>query len=448
MNHKLIALSFILMSSLVNIRCGDELDVEPNNSIDAGNALKTSADVEALTVGAYDALGDIDVYGGNIQMDAELLGDNGELFWDGTFVAPGEIWTKSMLINNDQAEATWVDSYETINICNNVLANLDLVTEDRRDRIEGEAKFIRGTVYFELVRSYARTWTDGDPSANPGVPIITEPTTPANANTKISRNSVAEVYDLVIDDLTSAEALLPEDNGFFATTYAASAILSRVYLMQNNYSLAAEAASRVIESGLYELTDNYADAFNKGSQEGSNATPEDVFAIQINSQDGTNDMNTYFASSDYGGRGDIYIELAHFELYEPNDDRLNLFYDDERTGKWNNQFGNVNIVRLAEMYLTRAEANFREGTDVGDTPLNDINLIRERVNLDPLVVLTLDDILLERHLELAFEGHLIHDIKRTQSNVGDLSYDAPELIFPIPLREININPELEQNDAY
>jgi hypothetical protein len=284
MNHKLIALSFILMSSLVNIRCGDELDVEPNNSIDAGNALKTSADVEALTVGAYDALGDIDVYGGNIQMDAELLGDNGELFWDGTFVAPGEIWTKSMLINNDQAEATWVDSYETINICNNVLANLDLVTEDRRDRIEGEAKFIRGTVYFELVRSYARTWTDGDPSANPGVPIITEPTTPANANTKISRNSVAEVYDLVIDDLTSAEALLPEDNGFFATTYAASAILSRVYLMQNNYSLAAEAASRVIESGLYELTDNYADAFNKGSQEGSNATPEDVFAIQINSK--------------------------------------------------------------------------------------------------------------------------------------------------------------------
>jgi hypothetical protein len=159
-------------------------------------------------------------------------------------------------------------------------------------------------------------------------------------------------------------------------------------------------------------------------------------------------MNTYFASSDFGGRGDIYIELAHFELYEPNDDRLNLFYDGERTGKWNNQFGNVNIVRLAEMYLTRAEANFREGTSVGDDPLNDINLIRERVDLDPLVTLTLDDILLERHLELAFEGHLIHDIKRTQSNVGDLTFDAPELIFPIPLRELNINPDLQQNDGY
>jgi hypothetical protein len=100
------------------------------------------------------------------------------------------------------------------------------------------------------------------------------------------------------------------------------------------------------------------------------------------------------------------------------------------------------------MYLTRAEANFREGTAIGDEPLNDINLIRQRVDLDPLATLTLDDILLERHLELAFEGHLIHDIKRTQSNVGDLPFDAPELIFPIPLRERNINPDLEQNDGY
>ena len=204
----------------------------------------------------------------------------------------------------------------------------------------------------------------------------------------------------------------------------------------------------MIESGEYQLTQRYADAFNKGSQEGANATTEDIFSIQINSQDGINDLNTYFASSDFGGRGDIYIELAHFDMYEPEDDRLNLFYDDERTGKWMNLFGNVNIIRLAEMYLTRAEANFREGTAVGADPLDDINFIRARVNLDPLASLTLEDILLERRLELAFEGHLIHDVKRTRSDVGDLPFDAPELIFPIPLRELNINPDIGQNDAY
>lgn len=438
----------VLTTSIFLFRCGDQLNIEPDTSVDESLALRTSVDVEALMVGGYDALGDIDLYGGNIQMDAELLGDDGELFWDGTFVAPGEIWTKSMLINNDQAEVTWLDSYKAINICNNVLANLDLVTENLKEQIEGEAKFIRGVVYFELVRSYAKTWTDGDPAANPGVPIVTEPTTLENAYLKIGRSSVADVYEFVINDLLAAEELLSEENGFFATTYAASAILSRVYLMQNDYAKAAASASRVIESGMYELTNEYHEAFNKGSQEGNNASSEDVFAIQVNAQDGVNDMNTYFASSEFGGRGDIYIEVAHFELYEENDDRLNLFYDDERTGKWKNQFGNVNIVRLAEMYLTRAEANFREGTTIGDQPLNDINLIRERVLLDPLATLTLDDILRERHLELAFEGHLIHDIKRTQSDVGDLPYNAPELIFPIPLRELNINPELGQNDGY
>jgi starch-binding outer membrane protein, SusD/RagB family len=445
---KIITYTLLVLSFFCWTGCGDQLDVEPANSIDEATALKTSADVEALLVGAYDALSDVDVYGGNIQMDAELLGDNGELFWDGTFVAPGEIFAKSMLITNDQAQLTWLDSYRTINICNTVLANLATVTSDRIERVEGEARFIRAIVYFELVRSYAKTWTDGNPASNPGVPLVTVPTTAQNYAAVVTRNSVAEVYDFVIDDLTKAETLLPESNGFFGTTYAASAILSRVYLMQNDYAAAAEAASKVIESGEYDLADSYADAFNKGSQEGGNATPEDVFSIQINSQDGINDMNTFFASSDYGGRGDIYIEAAHFELYEENDDRLNLFYDDERTGKWNNQFGNVNIVRLAEMYLTRAEANFREGTTIGDEPLNDINLIRARVNLDPLDDVTLDDILLERHLELAFEGHLIHDIKRTQSNVGDLPYNAPELIFPIPLRELNINPTLGQNDGY
>jgi starch-binding outer membrane protein, SusD/RagB family len=442
---KITILSFLFIASLLWISCGDQLDVAPNNSIDDASALKTSADVEALMVGAYDALSDVDVYGGAFQMNAELLGDDGELLWDGTFVSPGEIFSKSILINNEQVELSWLDSYKTINICNNVLANLAIVSADRRERIEGEAKFIRGTVYFELVRWYGRTWTDGNPATNPGVPLITSPTTTLNMSTKVPRSTVADVYARVIEDLTNAEALLPEENGFFATTYAASAILSRVYLMQNDYAAAAEAANKVIESGVFELTRTYAEAFNKGSQEGSNATSEDVFSIQINSQDGINDMNTYFSTT---GRGDIYIEAAHFDLYEADDDRLNLFYDDERTGKWENQFGNVNIVRLAEMYLTRAEANFRESTSLGAKPIDDINLIRTRVELDSLVALTLDDILLERHLELAFEGHLIHDIKRTQSDVGDLPYNAPELIFPIPLRERNINPDLEQNEGY
>lgn len=431
--------------------CADNLDVSPVDNVNADDALKTSADVEALVVGAYDAMGDGDLLGGNMQRDSELLGDDGDIFWDGTFVAPGEIWTKSMLITNDQAETTWLDAYRAINTCNLVLDNLDLVVEAKKETVEGDAKFVRGLLYFELVRLYAKTYTDGNPASNPGVPLILTPTSLDNLDESksVTRASVAAVYQQVLSDLTDAEALLPEDNGFFANTYVASAILSRVYLMQNNYADAAVAADRVIESGYFSLLDDYADNFNKTSAgPGSTTSSEDVFSIQVTDQDGINNLNTFFADADYSGRGDIYIEPQHFDRYESGDERLDLFYYDYRTGKWNNQYGNINIVRLSEMYLTRAEANFREGTALGADPVDDINIVRERVGLSPLGALTIDDILNERWLELAFEGHLLHDLKRTQRSVGALAFDADELVFPIPQRERIINPGLSQNPGY
>jgi hypothetical protein len=440
------------MAVAMFVSCTTKLDVAPADRVNVDDALKTSADVEALMVGAYDALGDGDVLGGNMQRDAELLGDDGDIFWDGTFVAPGEIWTKNIQITNDQAETTWLDSYRAINICNTVLANLDLVVDAKRDQIEGEAKFVRGLVYFELVRLFGKTWVDGDPDNNPGVPVVLDPTTADNLAevSTVSRNSVSEVYQQVLDDLTEAESLLPEENGFFANTYVASAILSRVYLMQNEYTLAAESADRVIQSGYFELLDNYEDNFNRTSAGvGSTTSLEDVFSIQVTNQDGVNNLNTFFADSDYSGRGDIYIEPQHFERYEPDDERLNLFYYDYRTGKWNNQFGNVNIVRLSEMYLTRAEANYRTDQSIGATPESDIDVIRSRVGLGPLVEgIDLGAILNERRLELAFEGHLIHDLKRTKSSVGEFSFDANELVFPIPQRERIINSNLDQNPGY
>lgn len=441
MNMKNINRKIFSLVVLTMCAAGCSLDIEPANTIDQSKAISTSGDVEAILVGAYSSLGDGDLYGGSILRDAELIANddnNSELFWDGTFVAPGEIYAKSILLTNDQAEATWLDAYRTINITNVVLANIDIVTPDKQDKVEGEAKFIRASMYFELVRTFAKTWVDGNPSVNLGVPLLLEPTTD-----KVSRSTVAAVYTQVIEDLLSATTLLPESNDFFVNKYAAHAMLSRVYLMQNEYAKAAEQASLVIEDGGYSLEENYADAFN---HESPGSSSEDIFSMQVTAQDGVNDMFTFFAS---GGRGDIYIEPAHFDLYEAGDDRLNLFYDDERTGKWDNIFGNVNIIRLSEMYLTRAEGNLRSGSSYGDTPVNDINVIRERVGLDPFTTVTIDQILHERHLELAFEGHWIHDLKRTKRSIGTIEYNANRLVFPIPLRERNINPDgLAQNPGY
>jgi hypothetical protein len=193
----------------------------------------------------------------------------------------------------------------------------------------------------------------------------------------------------------------------------------------------------------------YADEFNN-----DNNTTEDIFATQITPQDRFSSMTEFFSVPEFGGRdGDIDILDAHLNLYSDTDQRKALFFignGAERCGKWNNQYGVINLIRLAEMYLIRAECNIRLSTNIGDTPLADYNVIHTRAGLDPAVSVTLDDILYERRLELAFEGFKIHDVRRLHETVASYPYNDPKLLFPIPDREIQANPNLkpQQNPGY
>ncbi|MDX2306496.1 MAG: RagB/SusD family nutrient uptake outer membrane protein [Microscillaceae bacterium] len=446
---KNINLMYLFAGLLILSSCDKRLDIEPAQSISPEEALSTSKGVQATLIGAYASMGDADVYGGRVYVAPDLLADNGDVTWSGTFQGLTQIFNKEIPIDNGFVEDTWLDSYEVINVANNVLSAIDVVIEADQERVEGEAKFIRGSIYFELIKLYAKTYQDGSPASNPGVPIVLEPTRGVTEGP--ARNTVEEVYTQIIADLTDAEGLLPESNGFFANKYAATAMLSRVYLMQGNYAAARDAADRVISSDEFELVDYYPDEFPYPGQVRVDNTSEDIYAQQVSDQNGTNSLNQFYASSADGGRGDIQIENQHLDLYEDDDERLDLFFNDDgsiRTGKFSNVFGNVKIIRLAEMYLTRAEANFRLGTSVGATALEDINTIRDRVGLDDLTALTLDDILKERYLELAFEGQFLHDIKRTQGSVGNLPWNSPKLVYPIPQRELIVNPNLVQNEGY
>jgi starch-binding outer membrane protein, SusD/RagB family len=448
MKSKIINIFFITATMLAG--CSKALDTIPTQSISESDALKTSSDVQVALVGSYSDLGASDIYGGRAFVNPDLLGDNNELIWSGTFQGMTQIFNKSIPIDNGFITNTWLTAYKTINDVNNVLSALNVVVATDKSRVEGEAKFIRGLAYFDLVRLYAKAWNDGTPANNPGVPLILTPTRSITAASKVARNKVSEVYDQVIKDLTDAEADLPATNGFFATKYSAAAILARVYLQKGDYSNAIQAANRVIMSGKYSLNGNYGDEFPfspNGPTSISN-TSEDIFAIQVNATQGVNDFNTFYSSN---GRGDITIDDNHLNLYEAGDDRLNVFYDDGGsiyTGKFENAYGNVHVTRLAEMYLIRAESNFRLGTAAGATPLADVNTIRARVLLPPLVTVTLNDILKERKLELAFEGFTLHDVKRLQGTVGALPWNSPKLIYPIPDRERKVNDKLTQNEGY
>lgn len=439
------SLTALLLAAASLSSCNKKLDIEPVNQVSAEKALQNSDDVEAALIGAYTALGSASLYGGQIQFLSELLGDNGELQFVGTFGYPKEFFSKIVLPQNGAVASAWTEAYRAINSANNVLANISKVTAAKQPRVEGEARFIRGSLYFELVKLYAKSYNDGNPQSNPGVPLVLTPTTTITESSKVSRNTVAEVYAQILADLTAAEQKIPTAGSPFyaATKYAATGMLARVYLQQGNFAEAAAAANRVIRSGNYSLTPTYAAEFNTPGN-----TSEDVFDIQVTSQSGVNDLFTFFSESGRGG--DVEIQQSHLDQYETGDARRALFdKSDTYTLKFEQQYANVKVIRLAEMYLIRAEANFRNNTVLGATPLADVNRIRTRARLAPLAALTsVAPILKERHLELAFEGFTLADAKRNKMSIGSIPYNADRLVLPIPRRERDVNLNLTQNPGY
>lgn len=444
------------------ISCKKQLDLKDPQGLTPADALATDANIKRVLQGGYDALSSGNMYGGNVQMFADLMGSNGELSWVGTFNNYREVWGKNLLTTNTLVSGTWGAGYNAINIANNVLANIDKVTAADKNRVKGEALFIRGTMHFELVRLYAKDYTDGSPATNPGIPIMTIPTNSSAEITKPSRNKVSEVYAAVIADLVEAETLLPTTNTVFATKSAAAAILSRVYLQKADYAAARDAANRSITNATGKsLLPVFMNNFNQAAN-----TAEDLFAIQVNDQDGANNLQLFYSVDIFGARdGDIEVDAIHLALYEAADQRKTITnnpgattpfntafyikYGANRTTKFRDLYKNVSVIRLAEMYLTRAEANFRLGTSIGDSPLNDVNRIRSRAGLTPLIAIaSVNEIYLERRKELAFEGFSVHDAKRFKRTIDGMPWNDNMLVFPIPFREINANSSLTQNPGY
>jgi len=451
-----ILFAFVLMTILSS--CKKALEINPVDTIEQKNALLTSKDVEGALVGAYADLGNRNFFGGRPFLMADFLANTNAIEWFGTYEELTQAINKSLLKTNTFVDNVWASGYTAINDANNVIAAIDKVDAAKKNRVEGEAKFIRGAAYFELVRLFGKAYNDGTPNVNPGVPIVLTPTSTVSESSYVTRASVTAVYNQAITDLIDAEAKLPATNGFFATKSAAAAMLARIYLQMGNYSAAGAAANRVITSGNYHLTNSFLDAFPKMPESGKPAKPgenttEDIFAMQVTTLTGFNGFNEFYGSSTFGGRGDAVISKDWIdETYSADDDRINAFYDDDDlfTAKYGNQYGNVPVIRLAEMYLIRAESNVRlvPAAPIGGvTPLQDLATVRSRAGLTTTSA-TLTDILNERKLEFAFEGFSLHDAKRTQTNIGSLPWNSTKLIFPIPQREIDANKNLVQNPDY
>ena len=212
--------------------------------------------------------------------------------------------------NNGRLSQFWDASYKAIAQSSNIIK---MVGEGQNAEIDsqlGECYYIRGLMYFYLVRTYGRPYYQ-NPESNLGVPIVNG--TPDNVldMTLPDRSTVKETYEQVIADLKKAEELIAEgDNHIRATKGAARAMLSRVYLyMSGTYEnpnrefaqLAVDYADKVINSGDYALLPR--DQFMKYNTFTPENNPETIFAVKR--------LATEFSGSDhYYGVGGMYANIG------------------------------------------------------------------------------------------------------------------------------------------
>lgn len=437
-----------------------KLKVDPSTQVPTEDAGQR---IDLMLVGAYSLLGsggykDVNqggLYGTDLLLNADLLASEGYLSWGGTFTQYKEIQNKQILSTNNSVTRMWQKGYAAINLCNLILLHIGNAPPDKQALYAAEARFIKAVVYFELLRFF------GESSTGWGIPLVSQPTETYEEITFPSRATMEEVYATIISELEIAKTILPKENGTFANRHTATAYLARVFLQKGDYARALTEADTVLQSSNYQLASSVDLAFN------TSHSKENIFEIPqtINNNTGlTDDGLTTFYNCDENttgspGRGDISIDSSFIARYDSTDDRrMRLIYQGDcenasfTSKKWNNPYAAIPVLRLAELYLIRAECNQRLGTSQGATPLEDVNTIRARAHAALLASVSLDSILTERELELAFEGFRIHDFRRTGKKIlsekEEIDYTSGRFVFPIPQSEMNVNKNLIQNSHY
>lgn len=350
-----------------------------------------------------------------------------------------------ILPGNTGIDGIWTSAYEAINVANSVIDAVpgmnDMDAEEKNIAL-AELYFVRALNHFNVLTCF------GD------VPIKIVPTK-GTAGVNVPRESTTAVYDQIIADLEFAELHLPATGTKVrATRFAATALLARVYLYKQDYAQAIAKATKVIDNGNYTLIANYRSIFVDGSA-------ETIFEIDFTALN-RNRIAIYNFPKTLKGEQEVVPNSALIATYTSPDERLNasiataagkpyaIKYDDIAVGE-----DNVIILRLAEMYLIRAEANARLEQNL-ILVQSDINKIRSRAELGITGAASYDALLLaieeERRIEFAFEGHRWYDLVRTGratellENVTNIN----KTLFPIPSSEIltNSNPDMKQNPGY
>lgn len=489
----------IVLLSLFAASC--EQYFEPTTAIDETSALSNASDVATVTIGNYAFLKNANyTTSGHILME-----------YPSDEIAQGQISSNDLTRAyrythiNTSAHATnyWAECYKTIAAANKVIGFVPDDASAELRQLKGENIFLRAMIHFNLVRIFGRPYNQNNAS-NPGIPILTDLLSESEVD-NIKRSTVKEVYDSVITDLLRAAELMSERKpGIYASKEVAYALLSKVYLFKEDNENALKYANLVISSGRYSLipSANLPNYFRSTPE--NNA--ETIFAVRHTNVQIAG-ISTMYISSDVSlnpkaqgvsGWAELYASRKYWDFIRqhPEDLRLSFITPYQINGvlqyngkldpptpmyyinKFTLQEGVINAaspvyLRLADIYLIRAEANAKMGN--AEAALQDVNLIRSRAGLSGNALYStgsvsaagktiLDVVLEERFLELAFEGHRVYDLFRngrpmernypgthSQNNTPTTNVyqkvepTDPRVVFYIPQAEIDRNSNLTQN---
>ncbi|GET25222.1 RagB/SusD family nutrient uptake outer membrane protein [Prolixibacter sp. NT017] len=483
----------LILVTFMSVACSkDFLDKAPLDSINTANFFQTKEDAITAINGAYQPLQwpklynmrmwTTDIMAGNSIVGAGGGTDGIETQDEANFVTTTD---------NPGVLDLWRGPAPGILRCNIILQKVpDMnIDKDLKNRIIGEAKFLRGLYYFILVRFF------GD------VPLITVPQEPGD-DLRPKRTDKAKVYEQIIADLTDAEQLLPPRSEYSgndigrASKGAAAGLLAKVYLTLGQWDKVVTLANEVESLG-YALNPNYADNFDVNNKN----SVESLFEIQYTGNagegfwDNTNQaswLSTFTGPRNSnmvaGGWGWNQPTQEFVDSYEPGDLRkdVTILYDGcpqfdgmdydpgySTTGynlrkflvtksissSYDNSPMDFPVLRYADVLLMKAEALNNLGkTTEAEAPLNEV---RARAGLPAVTGLSQADfkakVLHERRMELAFEGQRWFDLIRVDNgdyglnflhSIGKVNATSKFLLLPIPQKEIDANPNLTQNPGY
>jgi len=446
------------------------LNREPYGALPTDQSITNAADMRTALNGVYSTLRSPNLFGRTISLVGDLLADNVYISTTNSNRYLQFFQVNYVITDNDITDL-WQTAYNAILDANNVINSTLTGTEDI-DQYRGEALSLRALMYFELVKFFAKPYTV-DPNAL-GVPLVLT----YDPFVKPNRLRVSEVYTQIEKDLKQAIPLLNMDrsSGYF-TKYAAKALLARMYLFKGDWANALATAEDVINNSGYSLL-----ALNQVPGYWGSNTPrtdnlETLFEVVFDLVGNAGNNSLAYFYDQNGGYGDALAAQALYNTYTATDVRRSLILTSSPTRgnvKVVNKYPNssqpdkdeVKILRMSEVFLIAAEAAFQTNNEtLALTYLNAVATKRDPsfTGYSSTGANLLNDILLERRKELAFEGHRYWDLARYNRDVVRVNLSGNYIgvplvitttnfrrILPIPQSEVDANPNIrnQQNPGY